>query len=88
MNDETVSAELQRLLGINKSVLGELAERGIVVRGSKRAATGSKPRSAAYCEHLRSMAASRGGEAGATARERLGVAQTSLAEARAAQLPG
>jgi hypothetical protein len=36
MKDEIASVELQRLLGINKSVLGELAQKGIVKRGSKR----------------------------------------------------
>ena len=36
MNDEVTSAALQRLLGINKSVLGELVEKGIAVRGAKR----------------------------------------------------
>lgn len=36
MKDEVASVELQRLLGINKSVLGELAQKGIVKRGSKR----------------------------------------------------
>jgi len=36
MSDEIASAALQRVLGINKSVLSELAQRGIVKRGSKR----------------------------------------------------
>ena len=34
MDSEIASAELQLLLGINKSVLNELAARGIVKRGS------------------------------------------------------
>jgi hypothetical protein len=33
---EVTSAALQRLLGINKSVLNDLAKRGIVLRGKKR----------------------------------------------------
>jgi hypothetical protein len=36
MSDEIASAALQRLLGISKCVLSELAQRGIVKRGDKR----------------------------------------------------
>jgi phage terminase Nu1 subunit (DNA packaging protein) len=41
-----------------------------------------------YVEHLRTMAAGRGGEAGASARERLGQAQADLTETKARQLRG
>jgi phage terminase Nu1 subunit (DNA packaging protein) len=41
-----------------------------------------------YCAHLREQAAGRGGEAGVSARERLGQAQAALAEAKAGQLRG
>jgi len=40
MNDEVTSGALQRLLGINKSVLGELVEKGIAVRVHNAAPTG------------------------------------------------
>ena len=55
----------------------ELAAKGIIVQGAKRGsyAIEGMPR---YCQHLREMAAGRGGEAGTTARERLGQAQASL----------
>jgi hypothetical protein len=36
MDNEFSAAALQRLIGINKSVLGELVARGIVKRGDKR----------------------------------------------------
>ena len=36
MRDEIASAVLQRLIGVNKSVLAELVTRGIVQRGEKR----------------------------------------------------
>jgi phage terminase Nu1 subunit (DNA packaging protein) len=88
MDSEIATAELQRLLGINKSVLGEFAQKGIVVRGKKRGTYGLEASVPAYCEHLRSMAAARGGEAGASARERLGQAQATLAEVKAKQLSG
>jgi phage terminase Nu1 subunit (DNA packaging protein) len=58
-----------------------------IVRGAKRGsyAIESVPR---YCQHLREMAAGRGGEAGASAREGLGQAQATLAETKAKQLAG
>jgi phage terminase Nu1 subunit (DNA packaging protein) len=87
MSDEVKSSALQRLLGINKSVLNELAEQGIAMRGEKRG-TYRMETVTRYCAHLREQAAGRGGEAGASARERLGAAQATLAEVRAAQLAG
>lgn len=85
MNFEVTSAALQRLLGINKSVLGELVEKGIAVRGAKRGSHRLETVTR-YCAHLRDMAGARGGEEAAQARVRLGQAQAALAEAKAAQL--
>ena len=85
MNDEVTSAALQRLLGINKSVLGELVEKGIAVRGAKRGSYRLETVTR-YCAHLRDMASARGGDEAAQARARLGQAQAALAEAKAAQL--
>jgi hypothetical protein len=46
MNTEIASAALKRLLGINKSVLAELAAKGIVQRGDKRGSQGCVMRGA------------------------------------------
>lgn len=67
MDTEFTSAALQRLLGINKSTLSDLAQDGIVVRGEKRGTYLLEPSVNRYCQHLRSMAAGRGGEAGVSA---------------------
>jgi terminase small subunit / prophage DNA-packing protein len=88
MSDEIASAALQRLLGINKSQLSELMARGIVKRGPKRGTYALQASVSGYCQHLRDMAAGRGGEAGATARKRLGEAQADVTETRAKQLRG
>jgi len=82
MKDEVTSAAL---LGIDKSVLGELVEKGIAVRGAKRGSYWLETVTR-YCAHLRDMASARGGEEAAQARARLGQAQAPLAEAKAAQL--
>ena len=82
MKDEVTSAAL---LGIDKSVLGELVEKGIAVRGAKRGSYWLETVTR-YCAHLRDMASARGGEEAAQARARLGQAQAALAEAKAAQL--
>jgi phage terminase Nu1 subunit (DNA packaging protein) len=60
-NTEISSAALQRLLGIGKSVLSELAQRGIVVKGTKRGTFELEASVSAYCAHLRDMASARGG---------------------------
>jgi terminase small subunit / prophage DNA-packing protein len=77
--------EIPCLLGVNKVALND---RGIVVPGGKRGTYAVDASVTAYCEHLRSMAAGRGGEAGASARERLGQAQATLAEVKEKQLTG
>ena len=51
--------ELQRLLGINKSVLSELAAKGIVTRGKKRGSYAIES-VMGYRQHLREIAAGRG----------------------------
>jgi len=82
MKDEVTSAAL---LGIDKSVLGELVEKGIAVRGAKRGSYWLETVTR-YCAHLRDMASARGGEEAAQARARLGQAQAALAGAKVAQL--
>ena len=49
MDSEIASAELQRLLGINKSALSELAQDGIVVRGEKRGTYKLEASVSGYC---------------------------------------
>jgi phage terminase Nu1 subunit (DNA packaging protein) len=87
MDSEISAMALQRLLGINKSVLSELAEKGIAVRGVKRG-TYRIETVTRYCNHLRQMASPRGREDAAAARGRLGQAQADLAEARAERSRG
>ena len=41
--DEITSASMQRLLGVNKSVLNDLVKHGIVQHGKKRGCTGIPP---------------------------------------------
>src|SRR6266545_291287 len=74
---EISSAALQRLLGIGKSVLSELAQRGIVVKGRKRGTFELEPSVSVYCAHLRDMASARGGEDAAAARAARGGASRS-----------
>lgn len=88
MDNELSSSAMQRLLGIGKVALNELAKAGIVKRGDKKGTYALEASVTGYCRHLREQAAGRGGEAGQTARERLGSAQAALAEAKAAQIRG
>jgi phage terminase Nu1 subunit (DNA packaging protein) len=88
MDTEISATALQRLLGINKSVLSELARDGIVVRGEKRGTYKLETSVSGYCQHLREQAAGRGGEAGADVRARLGAAPATLTETKAKQLAG
>jgi len=53
---------MQKLLGIGKVALNDLAKRGIAVRGEKRG-TYRIETITRYCEHLRKTSAGRGGEA-------------------------
>ena len=88
MSDEIASAELQRLLGINKSALSEFAQDGIVVRGEKRGTYKLEASVSGYCQHLREQAAGRGGEDGASVRARLGAAQADLAAEKVKAMRG
>ena len=74
METEISAAGLRQLLGINKSVLSELAGKGIIAKGQKRGTYKLQASVRGYCQHLREQAAGRGGEAGADARARLGAA--------------
>jgi hypothetical protein len=83
MDNELSSSAMQRILGIGKGRAQRACQDGIAVRGEKRGSYKLESVTR-YCQHLRSLACGRGGEAGQTARERLGQAQADLAEAKAA----
>jgi hypothetical protein len=53
MSDEIASAELQRLLGINKVAPNDLAKRGIDKRGNKRGTFVLEASVSDYCNQLR-----------------------------------
>jgi phage terminase Nu1 subunit (DNA packaging protein) len=80
MNSEITSSAMQKLLGVNKVALNDLAKRGIVKRGERKGTFAVEASVGGYCQHLREMASDRGGEAGADVRARLGAAQANLAE--------
>lgn len=65
---DRIRAALKRLLGINKSVLSELAHKDIIKRAQKRGAFKLEPSVSGYCAQLREQASARGGESGADAR--------------------
>jgi phage terminase Nu1 subunit (DNA packaging protein) len=88
MDDEITASALQKLIGVRKSVLNELAAKGVVKRGEKRGTFVLEASVSGYCKHLRDMASARGGEDASAARARLGQAQADLAEAKAAQIRG
>jgi phage terminase Nu1 subunit (DNA packaging protein) len=88
MDTEISAAAVQRLLGVNKSVLSELAGKGIVAKGEKHGTYKVEPSVASYCAHLREQAASRGGETGADVRARLGAAQADLAAEKVKAMRG
>jgi phage terminase Nu1 subunit (DNA packaging protein) len=68
MDSEIASGEMQRLLGVNKVALNDLAKHGIVVCGNRRGSYAIEASVSGYCRHLREMSAGRGGEAGVSAR--------------------
>jgi hypothetical protein len=76
MNREIGAAALQRLLGINKSVLSELAERGIIVRGKKRGPLSHREREPLLPTLARGSRRRGAVRGGADARARLGAAST------------
>ena len=83
---EINASDLQRLLGLSRQGLSELVAGKVIVRAQRRGRYLLVPSVSGYCAHLREQASARGGEAGVSARERLGQAQAALAEAKAAQL--
>jgi phage terminase Nu1 subunit (DNA packaging protein) len=87
MDSEITSSAMQRLLGIGKVALNELAKDGIAVRGAKHG-TFKLETITRYVQHLREQAAGRGSAAGADARAKLGEAQADLATTKAALLRG
>src|ERR1700687_237376 len=88
MEGEITSAAMQRLLGVNKVALNDLAKRAIVKRGERKGTYDLEASVSGYCRHLREQAAGRGGETGASARGRLGQAQGDLTETKAQELRG
>jgi phage terminase Nu1 subunit (DNA packaging protein) len=80
--------ELAKLFDATPKTIADLAKRGIIVSAGKRGRWQLQPSVTGYVRHLRSEAAARGGEAGQSARERLGQAQATLAEVKAKQLAG
>ena len=55
MSDEIASAKLQQLLGVNKSTLSELAQKGIIERGAKHGFCKLEASVSGYCAHLRGL---------------------------------
>jgi phage terminase Nu1 subunit (DNA packaging protein) len=84
-NTEISSAALQRLLGIGKSVLSELAQRGIVVKGRKRGTFELEASVSAYCAHLQHGERPRGrGRGGGQGAARTGAGHLGRGEGEAA----
>jgi phage terminase Nu1 subunit (DNA packaging protein) len=71
MDSEITSSVMQKLIGVNKVTLNDLAKRGVVMRGERKGTYKLAPSVSGYCEYLRAMAARRGDESGAEARTRL-----------------
>jgi phage terminase Nu1 subunit (DNA packaging protein) len=88
MSNEITTGALAKLFDTTPRTITDLGKRGIIVRSDKRGRWQLQPSVSGYVRHLREQAAARGGEAGQSARERLGHAQADLAEAKAAQLRG
>ena len=82
MHTDIPSADLQRLLGVARTALNDLANRGIVQRGERKGSYDLQASVSGYCQHLREQAAGRGGEAGADVRARLGAAQATSRQRR------
>ena len=86
MDTEITTARLAQLFDTTAKTIADLAKREIIVSAGKRGRWQLQPSVSGYIRHLRAEAAARGGEAGASARERLGQAQATLAEVKAKQL--
>jgi hypothetical protein len=61
MDSEITSTAMMKLLGIRKSVLAELVERGVIIK-AKTDRYLVLPSAPNYCRHLREEAAARGGQ--------------------------
>ena len=68
MDSEITSSAMQKLIGVNKVTLNDLAKRGIVMRGERKGTYKLAPSVSGYCEYLRAMARRRDGESDAEAR--------------------
>jgi phage terminase Nu1 subunit (DNA packaging protein) len=66
LESEITSGAMQRLLGVKKVTLHDLAKRGIVMRGKHKGSYAVEASVRSYCDHLREMTAGRGGEVGAS----------------------
>jgi chromosome condensin MukBEF MukE localization factor len=62
MGSDILSADLQRLLGVARTALNDLAKRGIVQRGKKRGPFRLRESVSGYCADLRDVASAGGGE--------------------------
>ena len=78
-NTTLSTADLARLFGTTPNTIADLANREIIVKGTKRGSWLLQPSLAGYVRHLREQAAGRGGETGADVRARLGAAEADLA---------
>jgi hypothetical protein len=56
MDSEITSSVMQKLIGVNKVTLNDLAKRGIVMRGERKGTYKLAPSVSGYCEYLRAMA--------------------------------
>jgi phage terminase Nu1 subunit (DNA packaging protein) len=82
MDTEITTARLAQLFDTTSKTIADLGKRDIIVKGGKRGSWKRDASISGYVKHLRAEAAARGGEAGQSARERLGQAQADLAEAK------
>lgn len=88
MTDEITTGALAKLFDTTSKTIADLGKREIIVKGRKRGSWKRDASISGYVKHLRAEAAGRGGEAGVTARERLGAAQADLATTKAAKMRG
>ena len=85
---EITTGDLAKLFDVTAKTIADLAKREIIVSAGRKGRWQLQPSVSGYIRHLRAEAAGRGGEAGASARERLGAAQADLTETKAKQLRG
>jgi hypothetical protein len=85
---EISTGELAKLFDTTSKTIADLGKREIIVSAGKKGCWQRDASITGYVRHLRTEAAGRGGDAGASARERLGTAQALLTETKAKQLAG